>query len=242
MTYKCFIVDDERPALKLLTAYIERLPHLELMGAFEDALTALAALQKNTVDLMFLDIQMPGFTGLELLNVIQNPPKVVFTTAYRDYAVEGFSHGVTDYLVKPFSFERFVQAVNKAIELIKLEQQNSSTSSPSINSEEEPRTDHFFVRTNHKMEKVAIKDILYVESMREYVGIHTKERRYMVNMSMNKMEEELPNDQFMRVHRSYLISFQHIDSIMGNTIYIGEQKIPVGATYRKKFFEQIKLL
>ncbi len=247
MNYNCLIVDDERPALKLLTAYISKLPHLQLVDSCENALQAISAIQKNKIDILFLDIQMPELTGLELLKILKNDkPQVILTTAYREYAVEGFALDVTDYLVKPFSFERFAQAVNKATEQINLK--NNSTPQPdnpvsaTIENKEADTKDHFFVRTNYKMEKVILNEILFVESMREYVAIHTSSRRFVTNQTMNKMEEELPADKFMRVHRSHIINLSKIQSINGNVISIGEKEISIGVSYRKVFFEQLKLL
>ena len=246
MKYNCLIVDDERPALKLLAAYIKKLPHLNLAASCENAMQAIAALQENKIDFLFLDIQMPDLTGLELLKVLKEKPQVILTTAYREYAVEGFELDVTDYLVKPFSFDRFVQSVNKATEQLKLITtpiKNDLNKIAEISENIIEETDgHFFVRTNHKMEKVELKDILYVESMREYVAIHTAERRFVTNQTMNKMEEELSAEKFMRVHRSFIVALSHIQSINGNVIYIGEKEIPVGASYRKRFFERVRLL
>ncbi|MEM8528854.1 MAG: LytTR family DNA-binding domain-containing protein [Bacteroidota bacterium] len=240
MNYKCLIVDDERPALKLLTAYISKLPHLELIAACENAMQAIAALQKGHIDLLFLDIQMPELTGLDLLKILPNQPPVILTTAYREYAVEGFALDVTDYLVKPFAFDRFVQATNKATHLINLERThvgaNAEIAAP-INT-----IDHFFVRTNYKMTRINFQDILYLESQREYVAIHTTTKKYLVHQSMNHMEQELPKSKFMRVHRSYLVALERIKTINGNTIIIGEKQIPIGTSYRKSFFEKIKLL
>ncbi|MEO0473219.1 MAG: response regulator transcription factor [Bacteroidota bacterium] len=241
MMYQCLIVDDERPALDLLTAYISNLPHLSLAGRCENAMDALAALQRQDIDMVFLDIQMPEFTGLELLKVLKKRPQVILTTAYREYAIDGFALDVTDYLVKPFSLDRFIQAVNKATEQIQL-RHRKPPAFPSPEPEPPPVADHFFVRTNFKMEKVAFADILYISGMREYVGIHTRERRFVVHQSMHKMADELPAARFMRVHRSYIVGLPHIDVINGNTILIGEQDIPIGASYRKDFFERVRLL
>lgn len=240
MQYNCLIVDDERPALKLLKAYIEKLPHLKLVDSCENAMQAISALQKHKVDILFLDIQMPDLTGLDLLKVIKVKPQVVLTTAYREYAVEGFELDVTDYLVKPFSFERFVLATQKSIERLKA--QNISTTPAISNPSSQSKDDHFFVRTNYKMEKVEFKKIRFIKSMREYVSIYTNAQRFMVNQTMNKMEEELPSDQFMRVHRSYIVALSHIQKIEGNQIVMEEEKIPVGASYRKAFFDKIRLL
>lgn len=246
MTLNCLIVDDERPALKLLEAYIKKLPHLNLVAACENAVSALAALQKHSVDILFLDIQMPDLTGLELLQTLKNKPITIFTTAYREYAVEGFALDATDYLIKPFSFERFVQAVNKASELIQLKVKANSSLDTAIREESKPSKEeleeHFYVRTSYKMEKVQLKEILYVESMREYVSIFTSSKRYVVHQTMNKMAERLELPHFMRVHRSYIVSMNAINAINGNTIQISDKVIPIGGSYRKTFFEQIDLL
>lgn len=240
MNYTCLIVDDERPALKLLEAYIGKLPHLTLAAKCESAEEALAGLNQHQVDLLFLDIQMPGLTGLELLKTINVQPQVILTTAYRDFAVEGFSLNVVDYLLKPFSLERFVKAVNKASEQIRLQQNPKPT--PTEKGEEPGEDDHVFVRTNHKMEKVIYSEIIYFESMREYVSIYTKKRRYVINQTMNHLEQVLPKQTFMRVHRSHIINLNHIDHILGNTISLGDKKITIGGSYRKGFFERVKLL
>jgi DNA-binding LytR/AlgR family response regulator len=245
MKYNCVIVDDERPALKLLTAYIKKLPHLELVASCEDAFEAIAALQNNQVDILFLDIHMPEFTGIELLQSLKQKPQVIMTTAYREYAVEGFEMEVTDYLVKPFSFERFLQGVNKATQNLnseKIPKTNSSSTESLSDISEKKQDTYFFVKTNHKMEKVPLQEILYIESMREYVSIQLKSRRFVVHQTMNAMEEKLPLPDFMRVHRSYIIGLNHIQTIMGNVLNINGKEIPIGGSYRKSFFDQIEML
>ena len=240
MNYNCIIVDDERPALKLLKAYIDKIPQLQLMDSCENAIEAISALNQHTVDLLFLDIQMPNLTGIDLLKILKVQPKVVLTTAYRNFAVEGFALNVTDYLVKPFSFERFVQAVNKATSQIDLERKE--TTIKTVEVEMTTANNHFFVRTNYKIEKVEFENILYVESMREYVAIHIKAQRLVINHTMNKMEEALPSNHFLRVHRSFIVNLHHIQGVEGNMILIGDEKIPIGGSYRKAFFEQLNLL
>jgi len=239
MPYSCLIVDDERPALKLLEAYIKKLPHLELKAACESGLEALAVLQQEEIDLFFLDIQMPELTGLELLRSLRKRPQVILTTAYRDFAVEGFELDVTDYLLKPFSFERFMQAVNKAVGLM---QPKERPIAAVVEPTKPESKEHLFLRTNYKMEKVDRKGILFVKGEREYVSVHTGDRKFLINQTLNKMAEELAGDRFMRVHRSYIVNMDHVHTISGNTVRIGEEEIPIGASYKKKFFERIKLL
>lgn len=245
MKYNCVIVDDERPALKLLTAYIKKLPHLEIVASCEDAFEAIAALQNHQVDILFLDIHMPEFTGIELLQSLKQKPQVIMTTAYREHAVEGFEMEVTDYLVKPFSFERFLQAVNKATQNLNIEKKpksNSSSIETLSDISEKKQDTYFFVKTNHKMEKVPLHEILYIESMREYVSIQLESRRFVVHQTMNAMEEKLRLPDFMRVHRSYIIGLNHIQTIMGNVLNINGKEIPIGGSYRKSFFDQIEML
>ncbi len=243
MTYTCLIVDDERPALKLLAAYIDKLPHLTLMDSCEDALQAMAALQKHQVDILFLDIQMPGFTGLELMRVLKEKPQIILTTAYREFAVDGFALDATDYLVKPFSFERFSQAVNKATDLINLRKgTNHGIRTVPISPTQSKAPSFFFAKTHHKLEKIAVEDIRYVESLREYAAVHTEEKRFVVSQTMKTIEAELPADQFIRVHRTYIVAIAHIKEIYGNTIVVDGKEIPIGGSYKKDFFEKVRLL
>ncbi|MEM6644545.1 MAG: LytTR family DNA-binding domain-containing protein [Bacteroidota bacterium] len=244
-TYKCIVVDDERPALKLMEAYLSRLPHIEIVATCENAFEAIASMQEHKIDILFLDVNMPGLTGFELLKSLTAPPQVIITTSYREHAVEGFELNVTDYLVKPFSFQRFLQAVNRATSNlggIEIDDQLGEE----IDKQEvdilKVGSASFFIRSNGKMEKVNVHEILYVESMREYVAIHLAGRRFVVHQTMNKMEEKLPPPDFMRVHRSFLISMHHFDTVHGNTLKIGEKEIPIGGNYRKAFFERIELL
>ena len=241
MMFNCLIVDDERPALKLLDAYIQKLPHLKIVAACENGIEAFAALQEHQVDILFIDIQMPRLTGLELLKTLTVKPQVIITTAYRDYAVEGFALDVRDYLVKPFSFERFLQAVHKATSALDkpLPQTPPSGSTPDSSTKQSPLEGHIFLKTRNKSEKVAFSDILYLESMREYIGIHTHDKRYVIHQSMNGMADKLPESDFMRVHRSYFVNLNHISAIKGNIIQIKDKEIPVGGSYRKSFFEKI---
>lgn len=245
MNPNCIIVDDERPALKLLTAYLSKLPHLNLIASCENAFEAIAALQKHSIDILFLDIHMPEFTGFELLQTLKHKPQVIITTAYREYAVKGFELEVTDYLVKPFSFERFLQAVNKATANLNIQHSASTPATISLQQSEvgslEKKEKYFFVKTNHKMEKVPLSEILYLESMREYVSIQTKDRRFVVHQTMNAMEKKMTPD-FIRVHRSYIIGLNHIKTIIGNVLKIEGKDIPIGGSYRKAFFEQLDTL
>lgn len=236
---RTLIVDDEHPARKLLAAYLGKLPEMALVGQCKNALEALSHLQQEEVDLMFLDIQMPNLSGLELLRTLKRPPMVVFTTAYAAHAVTGFELDAVDYLVKPFSFERFVQAVNKASELHRLRLQPvSNTASPTP----EVLQDHFFVKADYKLVKLYYADILYIEGMREYIAIHTQKKRHIVYQTMKYMEALLPSASFARIHKSYIVALPNIRSVYGNTIELDDKELPIGKSYKADFMKRINTL
>ena len=224
MSIKCIIADDEHPALQLLANYISKMPELELVAQCENALEANQFLQEGKIDLIFLDIQMPDLTGLDLLKSLKNKPVVILTTAYSEYALESYELDVTDYLVKPFSFERFIQAVNKAQELITLKKNKGSQAGKP----------HLFVKADYKKVKLNYEDILYIEGLREYVSFFTKDKRIIVLESMKNLESTLPADEFIRVHKSYIVSIEKVDAVVGNLLEIGDKQIPVGKSYREK--------
>lgn len=234
---RCLAVDDEELARTLLENYIERLPHLELVGQCKDPLEAIQVLQNEPVDVLFLDIQMPGLTGVEFLRTLKTRPVVIFTTAYPDYALEGYTLDVIDYLLKPFSFERFVQAVNKAGEMLRLKTGNGNTATAV--PEEEPVRDFILVKSEHKIHRIKYDDILYIESMREYVAYYTPNGRILSLNSLKSLEEELPADRFMRIHKSYIVSLEKIETLEGNQLHIGKEKLPIGASYREEVLARI---
>jgi DNA-binding LytR/AlgR family response regulator len=228
-TLNCLIVDDEELARMLLENFVSRLPHLNLVGKCANPFEAMQVLQEHTVDLIFLDIQMPEMTGTEFLKTLTQKPLVIFTTAYSEYAIEGYELDVVDYLLKPFSFERFMQAVNKASQRLKLETAVENQNSKSENTNE---NEHILVKSEHKVYRILWKDILYIQSMREYVAYYTTtEKRILSLGSLKGLEEELPDSQFMRVHKSYIISKNKVKALEGNMVHIGEEKIPIGASY-----------
>ncbi|MCB0522046.1 MAG: response regulator transcription factor [Lewinellaceae bacterium] len=229
---RCLVVDDEELARTLLENYIGRLPHLELVGQCKDPLEAMQVLQTETVDLLFLDIQMPGLTGVEFLRTLKTKPIVIFTTAYPDYAIEGYSLDVTDYLLKPFSFERFVQSVNKATELLRLKNGAPPATRNTAAPTAQPVKDFILVKSEHKIHRIKYDDILYIESMREYVAYYTPNGRILSLGSLKGLEEELPSDRFLRTHKSYIVALDKIETLEGNLLHIGKQKLPIGASYR----------
>ncbi len=237
MTINCIIVDDEQYARKLLAGYIEKIPNLNLIKQCRNSFEAMQALQESKIDLMFLDIQMPDLTGVEFLKTLKHKPIVIFTTAYQEYALEGYELDVIDYMLKPISFERFIQGVNKAIEMVQLKNnQNSGSKISDTPMEKKHASDFIYLKADYKSYKVKYNDILYIEGLKEYVTYHTKERKYIVLESLKGLEETLPQVQFKRVHKSYIINTDNIDSFYGNTIEIGDKEIPIG----KSFAENVK--
>lgn len=219
MKRRCIIVDDEPIARQIIEQYVEDDGRLEVVARCKNALEAMRFLQQNEVDVVFLDINMPKLTGLEMLSVLEHKPTVIFTTAYREYAVEGFELEALDYLIKPFSFQRFVQSINRLIA------RNNSNHIPT-------KADFFFVKAEGRNVKVQYQDMLYIEAMSEYIRIHTTDKSVVVLQSLRNMEEKLPKDAFLRVHRSFIVALDKIEAIEGNQILIGTAKIPVSKSYR----------
>ena len=233
MPIRCLVIDDEELARLLLDNYISRLANLHLVGQCKDPLEAIQIMQQEPVDLLFLDIQMPGLTGIEFLRTLNEKPLVIFTTAYPDYAIEGYSLDVIDYLLKPFSFERFVKSVNKASELLQLR------STANMNNPASEVKDHILVKSEHKIHRIKYDDIRYIQSMREYVAYYLPTGRILSLNSLKSLEEELPADRFIRIHKSYIISMEKVDTLEGNLVHIGKEKLPIGASYREVVLERI---
>lgn len=232
---KTIIVDDEPLAQDIIETYVSQLPNLELVAKCSDAIEANQILQNNEVDLMFLDIQMPQLTGIEFMKSLDNPPLVVFTTAYSEYAVEGFEMNAIDYLLKPISMERFMKAVNK----VEVKLKENSGSSPQMDIAD----DHFFVKADKKLVKVNFDDILYIEGLKDYVIIRQEEGRVITLQTMKSLEARLPAMQFKRIHRSYIVNTKRINALVGNMVELkekGETKnIPVGKIYREELLRMI---
>lgn len=227
------IVDDEPLALDVLETYIEKIPDLNIVSKCSNALEANAALKEHQVDLMFLDIQMPQLTGVDFLRTLAKPPKVIFTTAYANYAVEGFELNAVDYLLKPISFDRFIKAVNKAQEQINLEGNESSTSAIVSGNDEQ---DFIFVKADKKLIKVNYEDIVYIEGLKDYVIIRQMNSRIITLQTMKSLEAKLPDTIFKRIHRSYIVNIKKIKAIQGNMVEVIEKNqpkhIPIGKNYR----------
>lgn len=222
---KCIIVEDETLAQQVIQNHLERISNFELVGICNNAIEAKEVLKKKEVDLIFLDIQLPGMTGLNFLRTLENPPLVVLTTAYAEYALESYEFNVIDYLLKPISFERFEKTVNKITEGRFLTQ---------LPAEKETLRDHIFVKSNNKFFKVNFSEVVYIESMKDYLKIHTKEYKLITHQTMNEMERILPSKQFIRIHKSYIIALAYIKSIYGNSIEMVNTTLPIGINYKDK--------
>jgi DNA-binding LytR/AlgR family response regulator len=233
--FNCLVVDDEELARELLGNYIGRLPHLSLVGKCRDSFEALQALSAQQVDLLFLDIQMPGMTGLEFLRTLKHRPLVIFTTAYSEFALESYNLDATDYLLKPFPFERFVQAVNKATDLLHLRRAAAGQAVAQQTNQETPAAakDFILVKSEHKVHRLRYEDISHIEAMREYVAFHTPQGRILSLNSLKNLEETLPDDQFMRIHKSFIVAIGKVAALEGNQVVVGKEKLPIGASYRE---------
>jgi DNA-binding LytR/AlgR family response regulator len=227
---RCMIVDDEPLALDILENYIQRVPNLQLVKRCKHALEAYDYLQRDSVDLIFLDIHMPELTGIDFIKSLSNRPLVIFTTAYSNYAMEGFNLDVLDYLLKPIAFDRFLKAVDKASRLLSSEPEGNQE-----NSEE-----FLFVKSDGKMVKVRYDDVLFVEGMKDYVQIQMSDQRLIVHQTMKKMERALPPDRFLRIHKSFLVAIEKIESLDGNLLEVGKHQLSVGANYRDDLLAHIQ--
>lgn len=240
MKIRCIAVDDEPLALDIISAYCERIPFLDLVKTFDNAIDTLEYLRSNEVDLLFLDIQMEGLTGIQLLNTLKNKPFIILTTAYDSYAIEGFDLDVADYLLKPISFGRFVKGADKVYERIRKETGESSGEKQQTPLVHETGTECFFVKTETRIEKVKASEILYVEGMSDYWRIVTTAKRIMTLMNARGVEEMLHEPRFCRVHKSYFVAIDKIEYVERRHIKIGNERIPVSDTYQKHFFELIE--
>ncbi|WDZ99456.1 LytR/AlgR family response regulator transcription factor [Mucilaginibacter sp. SJ] len=238
---RCLVVDDEPLALHILEDYISKMPFLQLVKATTNPIEALTMVQAAEADLVFLDVQMPELTGIQFLKIANGKAKVILTTAYPQYALEGYELDVVDYLLKPIAFDRFFKSVQKAQSIIQ-----PVTAKPQVVMQAEPvqqddfSTDFIFVKTEHKIQKVYLHDILFIEGLKDYISIFTSAERIITLQGMKKMEDALPEKHFVRVHKSYIVALNKIDSIERSRIQIGDKIIPVGDTYRDEFFRMIE--
>jgi DNA-binding LytR/AlgR family response regulator len=238
---RCIIVDDEPLALHVLEDYISKIPFLQLVKSTTNPIEALTLVQEKEADLVFLDVQMPELTGIQFLKIANGKAKVILTTAYPQYALEGYELDVIDYLLKPIAFERFYKAAQKAQAILQpaaVKPVAVAETSPQ-KPQQEFLSDFIFVKTEHKIQKVYLNDILFIEGLKDYISIFTPAERIITLQNMKKMEDALPTKYFIRVHKSYIVSINKIDSIERSRIFIGDKIIPVGDTYRDEFFKII---
>jgi two-component system, LytTR family, response regulator len=236
--HTCIIVDDETLAQELLARHLAKIPQLELVATCPSAIEAKFALEKHQPDILLLDINMPNLTGLELLRMLKRRPATILTTAYSEHALEGYELDVLDYLLKPIEFERFFKAVSKAIEWL----ERGANVGKVLNPADVPLASpaYFFVKSDYKIVKVVFDEILFIEALQKYVRIHTATERVVTLMSMSQLEEALPSGQFVRIHRSYIINLDKINSMEGNTVHVGKHDLPVSKGQREGFWEKIK--
>lgn len=229
---KCLIVDDEENAIDGIVDYLQDIGSFEIVGTCLSALEAMEVLKKETIDLMFLDINMPRLTGLELLETLQNPPLTILTTAYSEFALEGYRLNVVDYLLKPYTFQRFVQATQKAVDLFQ--------TNVILENAENKETANMYIRQGDSYQKIDSEDILFAESMQNYVKLHlTKGKIYVIHQTMTSLEEILSRQSFFRIHNSYLVNVSHIEKISGARLLIGEKELPISRHRREEFLNSV---
>lgn len=231
MIIRCLIIDDKPLAIDILADYTRKTPFLELIATTTNPIEGLSIIREQRIDLVFLDIQMPQITGLQFMKIAAKQCKVVLTTAYSEYALDGFENDVIDYLLKPIAFDRFYRAAEKAMRLAGNFSSSTLRLSPAGQQHE-----YLFVKTEHRIQKVNLKDILFIEGLQNYVSINTGAERVLSLQPLKKIEENLPQKEFIRVHKSYIVALRHISAIERSRIFIGEAIIPVGDNYREGFY------
>lgn len=230
--FKCVIIEDQLPAQRILKRFIKDMPSLALIGCFNNAVESLATLQSQSIDILFLDIHLPQISGLNFLKSFHHPPNVIITTAFPQYALEGFELEATDYLLKPFSFERFIKAVSK------IKRNTISTLSPNA----EDQSDSLFIKSGSAIQRVELKSIEYVKAEGDFIQIITRNGKHLINNSLSQFAHILPEQRFVRCHKSYVVNWQRIDKILGNTIYMDGTSIPIGRKYRPDLIQKINLI
>lgn len=239
MIINCLIVDDEPLARKVIEDYVHEHPRLSIAASCKNAIQAGEWLQREQIDLLFLDINMPKLNGISFLKTLEHAPKVIMTTAYREYAVEGFELAVSDYLLKPVSFERFLRAINRVLK----EMTTNSTSEKVLPSNADQSLSQIFIRVENKIVKIVLQEILYLEACGNYIKIYTADgKRHLAKRSLTEFEALLPTERFLKVHRSYIVAFPHIENLEGNLLEIGGQRIQVSRQYRSLLLNMMKTI
>lgn len=232
---KVLIVDDEPLAQKVLQRFISLVDSLELVGLCSNAIEASNALRNQPVDLLFLDIRMPELSGLDLLKIIKNPPKVILTTAYAEHALEGYEFGVIDYLVKPIAFDRFLRAINKVVPTLQ------ASTPPLMPTPVLKPSNYLFVKSDRKIYKIDYPEIKYLEAFGNYVKIHTTDKIVLAQETLTNLEKSLPADHFLRIHKSYIVSIHFINLVDGNSLFVENVELPIGQLYKQRVYEMLKI-
>lgn len=237
MKIKCLLVDDEPLAMEILESYVKQVPDLELVAKCDNAIDAYEVLRNQEIDLIFLDIEMPQLSGIEFVNTLEKTPNVIFTTAHRNYAYEGYELDVLDFLLKPVSFGRFLKAINK---LHRVNAPEPAPPKPETNEPVEEKMTFIYVKEDKKMVKIYLENVIYIESLKDYVCIHTNSRRVVTKQQISYLEQKLPEDDFMRIHRSFIIAIKKIKAFNSNQIELdGNKTLPIGRSYKPTVIERL---
>jgi len=231
MKINCAIIDDEPLARKGLSEYVHDVDFLQLEGVYEDALKAGPGITSHKIELIFLDIQMPRISGIDFLKTLAHPPLVILTTAYPQFALEGYELNVLDYLVKPISFPRFLKAVVKAKEQLELKHHEQPV--------QDLKDDYIFIKADNKLVKIFFKNILYVEALQNYVCVHTADKKYITYLTFKSIEENLPHDLFLKVHKSYIVQLAKVDAVDGNELHVGEFRVPISRNNKEEVMQKL---
>jgi len=234
MKLGCVIVEDSELEAELMASFIRRIDFLELKGMFDKAIHAQQFILENPVDLIISDIMLPDITGLQMIKTMKNPPQVIFTTSFSDYAAEGFDLEATDYIVKPVTFERFLSSANRALNRYNLINKEGGSNSSRKNTD-----DHFFIRSDFSFVKVNFNDILYIESIKDYVRVVTTGGSHMTSMTMKMIEKQIPMEEFIRIHRSHIVKINKIDAVKNDEVIIGKQTLPVSDSFKDALFKKV---
>lgn len=242
MQLKCLVVDDKPLAIDILADYIDKILFLELVATTTNPVEGLSIVREQNIDLVFLDIQMPELNGLQFIKIAGRQCKVILTTAYSEYALDGYEHDVVDYLLKPIAFDRFYRAAEKALHAFTVPEGISATPAPApVHLQPSGAANYLFVKTEHRIQKVNLRDILYIEGLQNYISMQTAADRIMSLQTLKRIAEQLPEQEFVRVHRSFIVALKHITYIERSRIFIGETIIPVGDSYRDAFYTFLSL-
>jgi DNA-binding LytR/AlgR family response regulator len=239
MSIRCLIIDDKPLAIDILADYAGKIPFLELIATTLNPIEGLSIASEQKIDLVFLDIQMPELTGLQFMKIAGKQCKVILTTAYSEYALDGFEHDVIDYLLKPIAFDRFYRAAEKALRILENGKSRSTEKNINPDTEEYKQAEYLFIKTEHRIQKINLGDILFIEGLQNYININTMNGHILSLQTLKKIEEQLPQKEFVRVHKSFIIALRHITSIERSRISIGDQIIPVGDSYRDSFYKMV---